>query len=273
MRTSIFCLLMLILSCNGNHNVKQTEDIDLYNENVGNTINYAQYSYDSIYTSWYDVDSIPFLKCFIKFPIVHDNPFFKKYIDSLVDDELISWVSIVDSKTSKNTKRTDILRKLEQVVKNLAKDTSSYFIGYELISNYNIFYPFEKFAIIHLSGYQYTGGVHGYYYDLYSTFFENKRIKNITSLISDTVALKQMLVSYLKKQSNIPMNKSLSDANFFVEGDNLPLTNNFFFTKDSFFVCYNPYEISSFADGIQRIGIPLMEVKKIMNKNIAEKMN
>lgn len=252
--------------------MKLAEEIDPYNEDVGSNLDYVNYEYDSITTNWKDSSEMHFVNFFLKYPIVTNQPIIKSYLDTFVLSTLRYWASMFDT-TKKNS---NSIKELANFVISKAiqeADTTSTDMAlsgnYEFYSVYKILNPFKNIWFIHHAGNEYTGGAHGYYYDVYYTFINNKPIPYIESVISDTATFQKLLVQYLRKQSNIPANMNLSEAGFFVDDDNLPLTNNYFFTKDTFYVCYNPYEIACFANGIQRIGVPMSEAKKLMHKDIA----
>ena len=246
----------------------QAEEIDLSrNSYVGEYLNYANFPYDSITKDWQSkTDSNRSIHIFLKYPLC-EQMFIKTTIDTLLCSTIQNWFNYFFEKP----------KSFELPVKNLV-DTFYYFsktfidtcndelygfLSYEFEAKEYLLNPFPKVWIIKKSEYSYTGGAHGYYYDEYFTFIDNK-IVNIKDFIKDTLKLQGLLVEQLKRQSNAPLNKDLSEVGFFVNDDNFPLTSNFYFTKDTFFVSYNPYEIASFADGIQRIGLPLEKVKHLI---------
>ncbi len=270
MKYVIFFVGTIIFSCSNINNTKLIEEIDPNNINVGSNLEYVKYEYDSvIYKDSSETYDIYF---YLKYPLVTNQLFVKNFLDTL-----IIWKNIYTSKTQNDTTQqknltikeyaNSFLNEIIQEAKTINPEEYGKYI-YINNSSYKILNPFKNIWIIHCFSYLYLGGAHGIENDSYYTIINNKYIPYIKSIISDTSTFQILLSKYLKKQINLPPNVKLSEI-YFIEDDKLPLTDNYFFTNDTFYVCYNPYEIGCYAYGIQRIGIPMSEAKKLMHKDIA----
>jgi len=121
----------------------------------------------------------------------------------------------------------------------------------------------DNFLTFEVFDYSYTGGAHPNYYTKYFNYINKKELK-FKELFSDTIALKKKLIELLRKQFNIKGNQTLEEYGFFVEKNNLPLNDNFYFENDAMFVVYNPYEIASYADGEITLKVPLSDISNII---------
>jgi|YNPMSStandDraft_1061717.scaffolds.fasta_scaffold00267_21 hypothetical protein len=257
--------LVIVCIFTGCKNVNTLERYDLYNEDIGSIINYVSYNYDTILKKWVSLpDSSASIECEVVYPKINDNYFIKSFLDSILRITLRAW--LVDT-IMPEWSISDILNQTINSFKELIKSEETNYLtikDFTYSTSFNVIHPFDKIWILKKNHYSYTGGAHGYYYEEYYSFIENNLIKDIRELIKDTIKFKELQIEYLKKQCKIPTNVDLSEAGFFVSDESFFLTNNFFFTPDTFYTCYNPYDIACFADGIQRIAVPMSNVLPLL---------
>lgn len=132
----------------------------------------------------------------------------------------------------------------------------------ELIWEKEPFYSFE----MHDS--RYTGGAHGSYTTLLSTY-DAEKMSRITSpeiLFQEGsygTALEIFEQSF--RQSNgIEPDESLSEAGFWFDEDRFKLNNNVALTENGIKVFYNHYEIAPYAAGTFEITVPYEDVELIL---------
>jgi len=121
----------------------------------------------------------------------------------------------------------------------------------------------DDYLTLGLFDYSYTGGAHPNYYTKYFNFINKKEIK-FNDLFSDTIALKKKLIKSLRIQFDLNDKQTLEEQGFFIDKNNLPLNDNYYFENDTMYVVYNPYEIASYADGEITLKVPLFELSSII---------
>lgn len=113
----------------------------------------------------------------------------------------------------------------------------------------------------------FTGGAHGSHNIYNFTFDLNKQSKLKFSDIFDKSELIPIAKDYFLKAEGItkrPVN--LEEEGFWFENNQFYLPDNYFIEADTLNFIYNPYEISSYAEGYKYIKIPLDKIKELVKE-------
>ena len=138
------------------------------------------------------------------------------------------------------------------------------------LSKTNIDVPFQSSSIvcIGVNMYDFTGGAHGLYSQIYSCYDRKKnRIITIKDLF--TQANYQKLLAVAEK--NFRAQKSLNDtadlenAGFWFKDNTFHLNDNFVITNNGVDWLFNPYEVASYADGMIVISLDKSELQPLLN--------
>ncbi|HLT87220.1 MAG TPA: DUF3298 domain-containing protein [Sphingobacterium sp.] len=111
---------------------------------------------------------------------------------------------------------------------------------------------------------EYTGGAHGIELEIWSNYdIQNKRKLSLHDLFGDTLALRQIVEDYFRKQEQLSDTSSYGSAYFF-EDETFALAENFGLTPTGLLFHYNPYEIKSYAEGPTTLIVPYHAVADVM---------
>lgn len=121
---------------------------------------------------------------------------------------------------------------------------------------------------VQMDGYSFIGGAHGYYYTVLNTFSLNtSESVHLTSIISDTTALRTMLEKAFAEthQKEIPDVK-LDDLLLDPEAP-LALPSNYCIVPEGVRFVYNPYEVAPYAVGQTDITLKWEQLGPIADRN------
>lgn len=108
----------------------------------------------------------------------------------------------------------------------------------------------DKYITLKNFIYEYSGGNHGNYGTWYQVFDANNGKKiAINELMGDTVKLQQMAKQEFYKMKNLDTTQLINEQGFWFEKNKFSLNNNFGLLQDTLIFTYNPYEITSYAEG------------------------
>ncbi len=123
-------------------------------------------------------------------------------------------------------------------------------VPYEASIDCDLTFQCENLISIIMDSYVFTGGAHGYG----GVSFINvntktgKRISN-KELFKDYTQFEDFAEKAFRTQHNIPKEASINSTGLFFENDTFSLPENIGFTDTEMILYYNPYEISSYAEG------------------------
>ncbi len=191
-----------------------------------------------------------------------------------------------DSKAMKKINRNlhaKLLTLLKGFGSGTGTETSLQDIGSEFVDDYDAFinefpesaqtwmvettvsktYESKDIVTFRIDVESYTGGAHGNYLTRYLNFSmqNGSRIK-LTDVFADTVQLKQALLTALRKQNSLNEETDLEEAGFYLDNGEVPISDNFGFTKNGFIFHFDPYIIAPFSMGAIEIEIPGNAVKQ-----------
>lgn len=152
-------------------------------------------------------------------------------------------------------KTTDIksaIKKLITDYKNdfdlLSKDKLAYSNNYRFISK--IIYKSKNHLTLQIDEDSYTGGAHGNYFSIYSTFDLNTgKVLTLKDLDKNLSKITRLGENKFRELKQIPYNKKLNDFGFFFDKDRFYLPENFGVTDKSVIFYYNSYEIAPYVMG------------------------
>lgn len=131
-------------------------------------------------------------------------------------------------------------------------------LTYERNVKFHIVFHNEKYVTLENENYEYMGGAHGNYSTLYYVFsVESGKQVPLAELYPDTVKLNSLAQQLFYKQKNIDTTIAINDQGYWFEKNKFSLNNNFGLLKDTLVFMFNPYEITSYAEGPTEIKIPL----------------
>ena len=123
-------------------------------------------------------------------------------------------------------------------------------VPYEATIDCKLLFQCEDFISVSIDSYVYTGGAHGYGGITFINM-DTKTGKRFSkkALFKDDSGFKNYAEKVFRSQNKIPQNQSINSTGFFFEDDMFSLPENIGFTDTNVILYYNPYEISSYADG------------------------
>ena len=131
----------------------------------------------------------------------------------------------------------------------------------------------SKYLVMEYSGYDYTGGAHGYYYSVYYTYDKQK---NKWLTIDDVLIMSQkdeilkVLDAEVRKQYKIPVGKSLSEGgNSIFIADEMTFSDNFTLAKKGITFHYGLYELTPYVYGLFDITVPYEALKPYLQPGFA----
>lgn len=121
----------------------------------------------------------------------------------------------------------------------------------------------DKTIVFETSYYLFTGGAHGYggmrflNYDAHTG-----KLLTHSDLISDIPAFTDFVEQKFRTEYQIPEGENINSTRFFFDDDKFVLPENIAVTDQQVILVYNPYEVSSYADGQLRFVFPKKTVEK-----------
>ncbi len=183
-----------------------------------------------------------------------DSPLCEK-VNALIKDLLIGAVAAYGSNNPDGLETTDL--SIEAAADSFFKQHAEYVkefpdgigAGWTIDFAGNVLRNDTQMLVLEVNEYWYTGGAHGNYASGFFNYDHNTG-KEITmdALIADKAALLQQVEAQIREKFEVPENKSLADAGFFVE-EGLPMPSNFAILPDSVYFHYNVYELGPYAMG------------------------
>ncbi len=142
-------------------------------------------------------------------------------------------------------------------------------VPYEADINCELRFQCKSMVSILMDSYVFTGGAHGYGSITYININTKtgKRIPN-KELFKNYEGFKNHAEKVFRSQNKIPDNTSINNTGFFFENDTFSLPENIGFTDTEVILHYNPYEISSYAEGAVELKLNKEEVASFFAINV-----
>ena len=151
-------------------------------------------------------------------------------------------------------------------------DTTRYLsLNYENITNANLIYNDNNFAVLNLTNYYYTGGAHGMNTSGMMCYdFNEKKVIALKDIVNiDSLSLQNLIEKQFRRTNNMKSNRPLTDILF---ENKLPANENFYFTSKGIGFVYQPYEVAAYAYGVISVFVPFTELKQSINPAFAQRM-
>jgi len=121
---------------------------------------------------------------------------------------------------------------------------------------------FPDYVQLTTASWSYTGGAHGNGFVVHTLIDKKDGSEmKMDDFFKDLKELNVLAANVLKKERNIDVTKSLSEAGFWVEDESSFLNDNFFFENGDLIIHFNQYEIASYADGPIEIRVSKSDLK------------
>ena len=171
-------------------------------------------------------------------------------ITFLNSDEKSTIVNIQDAIREFNTSYQHIIRQFPD-------ETTPY----EVSIDCKLGFQCKSLISIAIDSYVYTGGAHGYGGVSYINIdaINGKKLSN-KALFKDYNGFVNYAEKAFRSQHRIPDDSPINSTGFFFENETFSLPENIGFTNTEVILFYNPYEISSYAEGSVELKLNKQEV-------------
>ena len=142
-------------------------------------------------------------------------------------------------------------------------------IEWEAIINGEVIYENKYVLTIVLNSYIFTGGAHGYNSITYLNFNKDKGVEfENWELFKDKEGFTELVETKFRAQENMKEKTPINATGFMFEDNVFVLPENIGFTEEGMQLLYNPYEVSSYADGSIVINLSYIEIEKYLTIKI-----
>jgi hypothetical protein len=139
-------------------------------------------------------------------------------------------------------------------------------LNWQKLNSVIIYFNEKNILSFEVLTYGYTGGAHGFPI----SEFHNISLKDGSPITLDDIfrdMYEYDLIGYINEQArsdyDLPPGASLVDAGFFKA--ELPLTDNFYLTRDGIGFFYNRYEVAPYAMGSPSVFVPFRKCRRILD--------
>ncbi len=187
-----------------------------------------------------------------------------KTINTALDEQLIFLLSF-DEETE-STSLDDAMQSFKNGYLELQQLYTNESTPWEAKIDGKVTYEDADFITIELDAYLFSGGAHGYTSMQMLNFDKNKGVQLTNwELFKDLDGFRDYAEKMFRQKEKIPMDQPINHTGFMFEDDTFYLPENIGFIEDGLKLLYNPYEVSSYADGAIELLLPHKEVKKYMS--------
>jgi len=131
--------------------------------------------------------------------------------------------------------------------------------------NAKIIYEDAALLTIELNSYMFTGGAHGYTSKHFLNFNKTKGTKLANwQLFKNAKKFKEFAEARFREQEAIPKNKPINYTGLMFEKNSFYLPENIGFTKHGIQLLYNPYELTSYPEGLITLTLKYKTVKPFL---------
>lgn len=187
-----------------------------------------------------------------------------------IADTLNSYINRLFQQSFQTVQTGDINRLVEGLLseyKSFAADMPDMATTWEYQANCKVVHETPDIISLCCELYSNTGGAHGLYTVVYSSFDKkNARQFHIGDIVSKNkfVELTAIAETVFRENQNLQPGESLSDAGYWFENDQFFLPNNFALLKQGLIFFYNPYEIAPYAAGSFEILLPYEKINALL---------
>jgi hypothetical protein len=127
--------------------------------------------------------------------------------------------------------------------------------------NGSSYYNHDHLLTVQFNVYSYTGGAHPNGFTTFVNIGEDGTSPSITEFVTDTIAVKSILLDLMKSKYSILNDTDISENGFWVTDSTFYLPQQFGLNDKGLIFVFNPYEISPYVMGSHEILIPYEALK------------
>lgn len=165
----------------------------------------------------------------------------------------------------------DYRKELKEIDGPGGKRLEGFAYNYSSLSENRVLMNGNGWLVLETIHYEYMGGAHG----IYGSTFQNLDVSGekewgVAEVFSDTGALLPLLDAAARSYFGIAANSPLTER---LLADAVPFTDNFYLSPGGISFVYNPYEISSYADGTVRLFLPYARLQPFLTQSFIKRMH
>lgn len=173
----------------------------------------------------------------------------------------ISFVSEKDAADS-------YFKEFKEEMKETEKNDISALTPYEQLFRHEVILNTERLLVMGMGIYFYNGGAHGMggssYFNYDKTAQREIMVEDVVNL-SEKEKLKALLLTALKTQYELPLNKPLNESGFLVKDEELKIPDDFYIRPDGVAFMFPVYEIGPYAMGEIDVFVNYKDLKPYLN--------
>lgn len=164
----------------------------------------------------------------------------------------------------------DYRKELKEISGTAKEPLEGFAYNYSRSTSERVLMNENGWLVLESVDYEYMGGAHG----IYGSTFRNLDVSgrkewNVADVFSDTTALLPLLDAAARSYFGIAAGTPLAER---LLADAVPFTDNFCLSPGGISFVYNPYEISSYADGTVRLFLPYTRLHPFLTPAFSERM-
>jgi hypothetical protein len=220
-------------------------------------------------------DSLYCAKAKIEYLVVDTSTFQGKKIHQFVSNELLYSSFDVGKKYTNHTeivnefvaKFNQSLAEVKKEIKANKRNNHIAWLNWEMLRKTEVLRNGNGIFTVMITDYEYTGGAHG---------LTTQAVFNFNTLTGDTISLNSLFEksnleqltlladAKFRAEAGLMDVQSYSEAGYFIENNQLPLTRNFAITDSGLTFIYNPYEIGPYSMGNIVFHLPTSQFEKLV---------
>ncbi|WP_378185915.1 DUF3298 and DUF4163 domain-containing protein [Aquimarina sp. W85] len=191
-------------------------------------------------------------------------------INTIIEQKACEFLNVEDSLTVVSIETA--MQNFNDFYREMSKVFPEETPPYEALLTSEVTYQNTDIISILMSTYSFTGGAHGNSTTTLVNFdLSNGKLISIDKLLKDKKSFLHYAEEEFKKDYHIPLQNNINSTKFSFENDSFYLPQNIGFTKTDVLLYYNPYEISSYSDGLITIKLDKVKVAKFFKYNILDR--
>jgi hypothetical protein len=160
-------------------------------------------------------------------------------------------------------------KEFKEEVKETERGDVSASIPYEQLFRHEVVLNTERLLVISTGIYYYDGGTHGnggsFYFNYDKAAKKEIMIEDVVNL-SEKEKLKALLLTALKTQYELPLNKPLNESGFLVKDEELKIPEDFYIRPDGITFMFPVYDIGPYAMGQIDVFVNYKDLKPYLSK-------
>lgn len=177
-------------------------------------------------------------------------------------------IYFLKSNFDKNIRATTITEAANMFLESYESDKKEFSQISPYLAEISISTTFSSPSILSIKTdfYSFTGGAHGNGNQKFLNFDPlTGSLMSTSSIFKDKKEFTDFAESVFRKEKGIPAGDPINSTGFWFENEKFYLPESIGMSETEIIIIYNPYEISSYADGAIEIRIPMDEAKPYLN--------